>query len=139
MEATSSGSMKIPTSAFKENCKRQKELRKFQNKVKTINDLINSHEVTSFGEEASNASREWNKKFKEGKKGAKDDGNEKGLTEWEKIQTFLVIPLFFEMKELQLLVEDELRDDLGKKEKNFVNFSICFIMISFQRSDSIFL
>ena len=91
MEATSSGSMEIPTSASEEKCKWQKELQKLQTKVKTIKDTISSHEVTSFEEEASNASREWNKKLK------------------EKLQTFHVIPLFFEMKELKILVEDEIR------------------------------
>merc|ERR1712131_284468 len=112
MELTSLRLIENPTSASGENCKCHKNLQKLQSKIKAIKDAINSHEVTSFGEEAARASREWNKKFKEGKKGGKDGGNESGPTEWEKIQTFLVIPLFFEMKDLQLLVEDELRDDL---------------------------
>ena len=126
MEAIFSGSMEIVTSVSEENCKWHKQ----SQRIKTIKDLINSHEVTSFGEEASKASREWNKKFKEGKKGGKDGGNERGPTEWEKIQTFLVIPLFFEMKELQLLVEDELRDDLRKKKRKSMTLALEEGMIS---------
>ena len=94
MEATTSGSNEIPTSKSEENCKWHKKLQKLQNKIKTINDSLNSHEVTSFEEEALNASREWNKKLKEGRNGGKDGGNKSGPTEWEKIQAFHVIPLF---------------------------------------------
>jgi len=115
MEATSSGSTEIPTSVSEENCKWHKKL---QNKIKAIRNSINSHDVITLEEEASNASREWNKMFKEGDK---DSGNESGPSEWEKIKTFHVKPISFEMKELQMLVEDEIR---GRDPSNVIKKEI---------------
>ena len=67
-----------------------------QNKGKTVRNIIDNHHPVELTDEAFKASRKLNKKFEDGE-------------EWEKIKTFTVKPLVFKMRELQILVEEEIK------------------------------
>ena len=83
-----------------EKCKWHKQ---FQNKIKSVRNLIDDHKPVELTNEAFEASRNLNKKFEDGER------NYGELSQWEKIKTFHVKPLVFKMRELQLLVEDEIK------------------------------
>ena len=83
-----------------EKCKWHKQ---FQDKIKSVRNLIDDHKPVELTNEAFEASRNLNKKFEDGER------NYGELSQWEKIKTFHVKPLVFKMRELQLLVEDEIK------------------------------
>ena len=89
-----------------ENCQWHNEI---QSCIKEITELIKNHEVKVFNEEETQKSEEWNVRFQNGPK--------KGKSMWEKIKTFYCKPSIFQLKELQKLVEEDIK-------KNYPNESI---------------
>ena len=96
-----------PTYISLEGCKWHD---KFQNKIKALGELIENHKAVPLTEEASKESSVWKKKFGDGTKTkVVNDGGDEVPSEWEKIKTFHVKPIIFKMKELQMLVENEIK------------------------------
>ena len=101
-EAIYATNAKSPTA---ENCKWHQQL---QNKIKSIANIISSHEYKILNESESEESRKLNQRFEEGGSTFNEDG-EKIPSKWEKIKTFYRVPQIFKMRELQILVEDDIK------------------------------
>ena len=87
------------------NCKWHDQLQK---KIKSIENIISSHESKILNESETNESRKLNQRFEEGGSTYNEDG-EKIPSKWEKIKTFYRVPQIFKMRELQMLVEDDIK------------------------------
>ena len=79
-----------------------------QKKIESIENLIRSHECKILNESESDESRKVNKRFEEGGSTCNEDG-EKIPSKWEMIKTFHRVPEIFKLRELQILVEDEIK------------------------------
>ena len=102
---------------------------KFQNKIKSIEKRIHDHQHRNLNEAESDESRKLNQNFTEGEiKGNEDGENGNRLTKWEQMKTFYTEPTIFKMRELQILVEADIKGkdpsmSQGKVKKEVLNLS----------------
>ena len=92
---------------YAQECKWHDQL---QNKIKSIEKQIHDHKFRNLNEDELEASRGLNQCFKEGATKGNEDGEEgNGPSKWEQIKTFYAEPTFFKMRELQILVEADIK------------------------------
>ena len=102
---------------------------KLQNKIKSIEKQIHDRKFRNLNEDELEASRGLNQCFKEGATKGNEDGEEgNGPSKWEQIKTFYAEPTFFKMRELQILVEADIKGkdpsmSQGKLKKEVLNLS----------------
>ena len=83
---------------------------KLQDKIKSIEKQIHDRKFKNLNEDELEASRVLNQRFEEGATKDNEDGeNEKGQSKWEQIKNFYAEPTFFKMRELQILVEADIK------------------------------
>ena len=101
----------------------------FQYKIKGIEKRIHDHQHRNLNEAESDESRKLNQNFTEGEiKGNEDGENGNRLTKWEQMKTFYTEPTIFKMRELQILVEADIKGkdpsmSQGKVKKEVFNLS----------------
>ena len=101
----------------------------FQNKIISIEKRINDHQHRNLNESESDESRKLNQSFKDGETIGNEEGkNGNGPSKWERMKTFYTEPTIFKMRELQILVEADIKgkDPLmsqGKVKKEVLNLS----------------
>ena len=88
--------------------------------VERTDDLLSKHESHEFSEDQIELSENWNRKFIAGCK--------KGKPIWEKMKTFCCKPSMFRMKEIQMYVEDDIKQKYPEEElKEKIDFIISSI------------
>ena len=101
----------------------------FQNKIKSIEKRIHDHQHRNLNESESDESRKLNQSFKDGEKIGNEDGeNGNGPSKWERIKNFYTEPTIFKMRELQSLVEADIKGkdpsmSQGKVKKEVLKLS----------------
>ena len=101
----------------------------FQNKIKSIEKRIHDHQHRNLNESESDVNRKLNQSFKNGEKIGNEDGeNGNGPSKWERIKNSYTEPTMFKMRELQSLVEVDIKGkdpsmSQGKVKKEVLNLS----------------